>query len=294
MNQDILAKYKKAGEIAIKAKELARKRLNSKIKLLDLANEIENYVLELGGKIAFPVNLSLNEEAAHSVPSWKDMRTYKPGDLIKVDVGVHIDGYIADTAFSFSTDEKDQDLIKASSEALREMIKLATPGTEIRELGKKAYEIITSYGFKPIVNLTGHSLEQYKLHAGISIPNYDTKENMKLEEGIAIAIEPFATNGVGLVIEGKEGEVMKLNRVIPVRNGREIITWVKNERKELPFAKRWVLNKFNPLRSRLAMAELVRKGVFTQYNILREKAKGRVSQTEHTVIVAEKPIVTTQ
>lgn len=293
MDKEVLSKYKEAGKIAIEAKKLAREKLKPGIKLLDLADEIENKIISLGEKIAFPVNLSLNEEAAHSVPSWRDTRTYEDGDIIKVDIGVHVDGYIADTAFSVSTKEEDKKLIQATEEALKEMIKLATPGTQIRELGKRAYEVITSYNLKPIVNLTGHSLGKYDLHAGISIPNYDNNDKTELEEGMAIAIEPFATDGSGFVIEGKEGEVMKLDKIIPIRNGREVIRWVSVERRKLPFAKRWIMNKFNPIRSKLAIDELIRKGVFHQYKVLREKAKGRVSQSEHTVIVAEKPIVTT-
>lgn len=295
MDKEILSNYKKAGQISIEAKNLARKLLKPEIKLLDLAEAIENKIIDLGGKIAFPVNLSLNEEAAHSVPSWRDKRVYNEGDLIKIDVGVQVNGYIADTAFSVSSSEEDKKIINATDEALKEALKLATPGTKIKEIGTRVNEIITSHNFKPVVNLTGHSLEQYNLHSGMSIPSYDNGDNTELEEGMAIAIEPFATNGSGIVIEGKEGEVLKYTeKRAPVRNGREILKWIIENHKTLPFAQRYILNNFSPLKSKLAINEFIRKGVLDQYKVLRERSKGRVSQSEHTVIVSDKPIVTTR
>lgn len=294
MDSESLNSYKKAGEISIEAKKIAREMLKPGVKLLDLANAIENKIITLGGKIAFPVNLSLNEEAAHSVPSWRDNKEYLEGDLIKVDIGVHVNGYIADTAFSVSSLGEDKKLINATDEALKEAIKLATPGTEIRAIGTKISEVIRSYDLKPIVNLTGHSLDKYQLHAGISIPNYDNGNTELLKEGMVIAIEPFATDGVGRVIEGKNGEVIRFTEnQVPIRNGREILQWIIKNYKTLPLAQRYILNNFSPLKSKLAINELIRKEVLEQYKVLREKSKGRVSQSEHTVIVKDKPLVTT-
>jgi methionyl aminopeptidase len=147
----------------------------------------------------------------------------------------------------------------------------------------------------PIANLSGHEMDEYNLHAGITIPNFNNKSSQVLEEGMAVAIEPFATNGFGQVIETKDSEIFKLIEEKPIRSpvARKILDYVTEEHKELPFCKRWVAKKVGGFGLETAFKELVRAGVLHNYPVLKEIREGVVSQTEHTILVLEKPIVTT-
>jgi methionyl aminopeptidase len=284
--------YLKAGKIAREAKEYAKSLIKPGIKLLELADNIENFIKKQGGGIAFPVNLSLNEIAAHHVPAWNETLTLKEQDILKVDIGVHVNGYIADTAFTVSFNPDRDKLIKASQEALNNAIKIIKPGTTLAEIGKTVQQTVSSYGFQPIRNLAGHSLDQYNLHAGLSIPNFDNKSKTKIEDGMALAIEPFATTGKGLVVETNTAEVYKHLKTGPTRY-KEILTHIEKNYRTLPFAKRWLVKKFGPLKTQLAIRELVAKGILHRYKELKEVSNGLVSQAEHTIIIQKDKIKVT-
>ena len=92
-----IEKLKKAGAIARQVINYAKSFIKKDTPLLEIAEKIEAKIVELGGKPAFPVNLSINEVAAHSTPSFNDSSLAY--GLLKVYIGVHIDGFVADTAF---------------------------------------------------------------------------------------------------------------------------------------------------------------------------------------------------
>ena len=292
-NQD---KYEKAGKISAKVKEFAKTLLKEGALLVKIADKIENKIIELGGKPAFPVNLSINEIAAHYVPAANETTKLKKGDLIKVDVGVHSDGFIADTAFSYSIgkSEENEKLISASKSALDAALKIVKPGISVNEIGAAIADKITSAGFQPIKNLSGHSLDEYILHAGLTIPNYNNGNKTKIKKDTAVAIEPFATSGEGVVIDGKNAEVFMMEKIGMVRSGRDIIAHIADEYRTLPFAKRWLIKKFGLLKTNLFLKEATAKGILKAYKVLREKTGAKVSQAEHTIIVSDKIIITTQ
>jgi len=285
--------YIKAGKIAKEAKEYAKSLIKPGINLLELADNIENFIKTNGGEIAFPVNLSLNEIAAHHVPAWNETLSLNQNDVLKIDIGVHINGYIADTAFTVSFNPENHNLIKASKEALENAIKLIKPGITLAEIGDVVQKTISSYGYQPIINLAGHSLDKYDLHAGMSIPNFNNKNKTTLEEGMVLAIEPFATSGKGLVTETTIKEVFRLVKSGPTRY-KNILVHIEKNYNALPFAKRWLVKKFGPLKTQLAIRELVSKGILHEYKELKEVSNGLVSQHEHTIIVKkDKAKVTT-
>ncbi|MEM1593404.1 MAG: type II methionyl aminopeptidase, partial [Archaeoglobaceae archaeon] len=191
-----------------------------------------------------------------------------------------IDGYIADMAISVDLGDHG-DLIKASKEAVFNAIDQVKSGIDTAKLGKIIEETIRGYGFKPIVNLTGHGLLPYLAHAPPSIYNYATQKGVELKEGMIVAIEPFATNGVGRVAERNECEIYSLVNPKPLRlkELRKILQEVSERFKTLPFAKRWINA------SDLFISKLVREGVLREYPVLSEVSNGVVSQWEHTVIV---------
>jgi len=264
--------------------------------LLEIAEKIDKKISQLGAKPAFPLNISINNVAAHHAPLFGEKLVLKEGDLVKFDIGVHIDGNIADTAVSVSigSNEENENLIGAAESALAAAIKLATPGTEICKIGAAISKAITDAGFQPIKNLTGHAIDEYELHAGMSIPNFDNKNKTKLEKGMVVAIEPFATDGAGLVNEGSEVQIFKLINSGNIRLGREILEYVASEFDVLPFAKRWLVEKFGAMKTELFLKEALAKNILQPYHILIEDSEAKVAQAEHTILVEDSPVVLTK
>jgi len=283
---------KKAGEIAQKVKAYAKEIIKKDVKLLDIADKIDAKILELGGKTAFPVNLSINDIAAHYTPTYNDDSTAK--GLLKVDIGVHINGAIADTAFSLDLEnsEENQKLIKASQNALNSALKIVKHGAKLNEIGKTIQTEIEGLGFSPIRNLCGHSLGEYLVHGGLTIPNYDNGNDAELDSG-AYAIEPFATTGTGIVYEGKPSGIYQLLERKAVRDSlaRQIMDFIEEEYKTLPFAQRWIIKKFST-RALISLSLMEKAGIIKQYSQLVEKSHEPVSQAENTILITDSNEVT--
>jgi methionyl aminopeptidase len=283
MEAEALDKYRRAGAILRQVREKAIPMVRKGARLLDVANAIEADIVERGGKPAFPVNISLNDEAAHDTPGIGDERVFGD-DMVKLDIGVHIDGYIADTAVTVDL-SGNPDIVKASRKALDEAIKLVRAGVNTGLIGATIEETIEGFGLKPVYNLTGHGLERYVQHAEPAIPNKRIGQGVTLEAGQVIAIEPFATNGIGIVVEGQSIEIFSLIKAKPVRmpGEREALKAIQ-EYNGLPFARRWLGDIRHIDRS---LTSLMRQGIIHGYPVLIEHEHGLVSQAEHTMIVTE-------
>lgn len=279
--------YKKAGEIARKTIEYGKSFVKSGVRLLDIAEKLESKIRELGGKPAFPVNLSINEIAAHYTPSFDDSSV--ASGLLKIDLGVHVNGCIADTAISLDLEnsEENKKLIFASEKALEKALEAAKK-RNISQIGMEIHKVITSSGFSPVRNLSGHQLGKYVIHAGITIPNYDNGNEKNLVDG-AYAIEPFATPGTGLVYDSKPSGIYRIEKVAGIRDAlaRKIIEFILEEYSTLPFCSRWIIKNFGP-RAKLSLALLEQQGILHQYPQLVEKNKEKVSQAEHSFILTDK------
>ncbi|MFH1425050.1 MAG: type II methionyl aminopeptidase [archaeon] len=298
MDDAVLEKYRKAGEVAKKAEKLARDIVKPGAKVLDIADKVEGLIWNESDGPAFPLNISINEMAAHYTPDLKTELVFGETDLVKVDLGVHFDGYIADRAFTLSMDKDETrlGLIEAAEAGLKVGLECIRPGVTLGEIGTKIEEAIVEKGFKPISNLTGHGLEQYSLHTGLTIPNIKNDDKTVLEEGQAIAIEPFSTNGYGAVIDSEEVHIYEFLAPRSVRNreARRILELGVTKFKGLPFARRWLEKDIGGMKLSLALRELVNARALYQYPALREKERGLIAQAEHTVIVLEDPIITTR
>lgn len=283
----------KSGKIASRVKEYAKEIIKTEMPLLEIAEKIENKISELGGKPAFPVNLSINEIAAHYTPSYDDKNLAQ--GILKVDFGVHIDGWTADTAFSVDLEnsEENKRLIRASEKALNEAIKKIKINVKVSEIGRAIQNAIESYGFSPVANLSGHEMKQYKLHAGKTIPNIDTKGSDEIKDGI-YAIEPFATTGNGKVREGKpSGIYFLVSKKNPrSQTARNILEFIKEEYGTLPFCSRWIVKKFG-VESLFALSQLEGNGNLHQYPQLVEISKSKVSQAEDTIFIQNDKIFVT-
>ncbi|HHE64831.1 MAG TPA: type II methionyl aminopeptidase, partial [Bacteroidetes bacterium] len=208
--------------------------------------------------------------------------------------GAMVDGYIGDNALTVDLGDNEK-LVKASREALNNALKIVSPGVTLSEIGKTIHETIVKYDYAPVRNLSGHGLDQYLYHDKPSIPNFDTGDETKLEEGKVIAIEPFASAGAGIIFESSNANIFSIRQKKPVRNKitRDILREIDNF-KEMPFTTRWLTKKFHPGKVRFALRELRQKNIINEYPPLPDRNKGLISQAEHTVIVEEDPIITTK
>jgi methionyl aminopeptidase len=287
----IYDKYKLAGKIAAEARDYGVGLIKPGVSFLEIANLVESLILKKKAGIAFPVNISINESAAHYSPRHDDSLVFKEGDVVKLDVGAHIDGYIADTAITVEIGaNKYSSMIKASDEALDNAIGLVKAGADFSEIGKIVEETIESYGYKPINNLSGHSLEQYELHSGMSVPNVSNSHSkIKPKEGDVLAIEPFATDGEGRVLSGEGSNIYLCNKsfrskLIRDYKSKNLFNKMMIKFKTLPFAQRWC-EKLLPDNGDLALKKLSFLGLIKHYPQLIEAKGGIVTQKEHTVIV---------
>ena len=291
MKDEIFEKYRDAGVIAAKILRRSAQEIRVGGSYLDLVESIEVQVQEEGAALAFPLNLSLNEDAAHDTASPGDERVFTKGDVAKLDLGVQLDGYIADTATTIDLGSNSL-LLEASERALDAAIKAVRPGATAGDLGAAIQKEIECRGYRPISNLTGHGLDQYILHRPPTIPNVGVNGGVVLEEGMVFAIEPFATTGSGHVGEKTRKEIYSQVSQKPVRipAARAIMDTVK-DRHGLPFARRWL----NEKKLDIALSSLVRSQVLHVYPVLSDIPGSLVSQHEHTVIVTgEGCIVTTR
>lgn len=294
---DNFENYIKAGKIASEVREYARTQDHTGRTLSEICNDVENEIIKKGGEPAFPVNVSLNDIAAHYTAEPNDPTVVKNTDVLKIDVGVHIDGYIADTAVTVSYDSKYQDLIDIAQRALDEAIGIARSNTRVSDIGRIIEKTITKYGCKPIQNLSGHSLERYTIHAGQSIPNIWTiGHSFNLSVNNVYAIEPFVTtkDGQGIVYEGKVKNIFGIASRKRTKDQRadEFLEYLWNKFKTLPFALRWVVKDYEEKEALLLLETLLKKKNLHAYPILVEGSNRIVVQAEHTIIPQESNTIT--
>jgi methionyl aminopeptidase len=287
MEEEVLKNYSKAKEISDEILKFSRKIVSEERQIFIIAEQIENEIKKLEAKPAFPVNISINNNAAHYTPDINDATVVKDGDLVKIDFGVQCEGYIWDRAFTVCAGKKTHPLIDASEKALQEALKMIKSGTKICEISETVQETINSLGFNPIRNLCGHGLEQYVQHAEPTIPNGKNNLTTKIPEGKAIAMEVFTTDGVGMVKESYPVMIYRFSEMKPVRmiEARKILEMAVEDFEMLPFAKRWLAKIASPMKIELALKQLMDTNALEGYPILREESNGLVAQTEETVLV---------
>ena len=297
LTDETIDKYLRAGRIASRVRKYAMRIVKPGARIYDICENVERKIVEEGGLPAFPCNISVNEVAAHYTAYINDQSTIPDRSLVKVDIGVHVDGYIADTAVTLAFDPKYDELNIAVETALERALEVVRPGIRVSKIGEIIESTIKTYGYKPIKNLSGHSIERYNLHSGVSIPNVkDFFSLSRIKPNSVYAIEPFGTSGVGYVVEGKGVYIYSLRREGKVKAdlARRIIEEVKKKYDGLPFAERWLRNIVHS-RDKLVkiLKNLVKNKILNYYPVLVEASANPVSQFEHTVLVLEKEVVVT-
>ncbi len=287
--------WRKAGKIAAEALEFGGTLIKKGANVREICDKIDAKVISLGAKPAWPAQISLNHVAAHFTPD-PDEEIILNDEVVCLDVGAHVNGAIGDNALSVDLSGKHSALIDAAKDALNEAMHLVHVGQEVGKIGKRIQEVIESYGFKPVKNLSGHGISPWVIHDVPSIPNFDNKDKTKLEKGQIIAIEPFATTGVGFIEEQETANLYSLVKTRGVRTpfGMEIMKFVDKNYNTLPFTTRWLVKQFGLGKIKLALRELLQNGVIMSYPPLAEKSKGLVTVFEKTLLVDDKVEILTK
>ncbi|MEA2035881.1 MAG: type II methionyl aminopeptidase [Nanoarchaeota archaeon] len=293
MDEETIEKYKQAGKIAAQALAYGKELIKKDAKALDVCNKVEEKIAELGALPAFPAQVSLNETAAHFCPEENDDTIFSD-QIVCLDVGVHVDGFIGDNACSVDLSGNNSELVKSSQEALKAAIEKVKVGVKLSEIGKAIEDTIIGLGFQPVRNLSGHGLDQYNIHSSPTIPNFDTKEDAILGKQV-IAIEPFATTGTGMIGEKGDASVFSLKEKKSVRVGfvRNILKQIGSYN-DLPFTTRWLTSKFSEPQVNYALNQLKQLEILRSYPPLVERSNGLVSQAEHSLLVDDEVIVLTK
>jgi len=286
-----------AGKIAAKVMKEIQKDITPKTKVFTICSLVEKKIVEYGARPAFPCNVSIDHIAAHYTSPIGDTNTIPESGLVKIDLGVQIDGYIIDMARTFDMDGTFEGFVVATDDALQEAITMMRPGVSLGDIGKTIEKVIGVYGLRPISNLTGHNIERWRLHAGKQVPNVKIRGTGTVEAGEVYAIEPFATNGSGQVIDTDLMYIYANTGIDEPLEGttEKLRVHLRNKYGPFPFAARWISTKSADVNLIEEIRALLKVKAIRAYPVQVEKKGRPVSQSEHTVYVSETgPVVLTK
>lgn len=292
--QHKIESLRKAGKIAQEVKNFIKPKIKIDDKILDVIESTESKIIELGGQIAFPVNIGINNIAAHyTSPLKEDNLMIKDGDIVKVDLGVHVDGYLVDTAFtiSFNDDQLLENLIQSTEVALEAAKMMVKPKAHTKDIGKKIEDIVKGFKYNPIKELGGHQVERWIVHGKKQLPELGSQGGDIIEEEDVFAIEIFASTGKGSVHTTNASYIYEINPYagrVPLRRkfSKQILGYVNKNFRTLPFAERWLGKEFR-MGVIFGIQELVQQGKLKAHYVLAEQKNTYVAQVEETILVTE-------
>jgi len=288
MDSHALDCWRRAGRIAKECREWAVENIRPGVRIRDVLETVEGMIRERGAEPGFPAQSSRNSIAAHYCSPPDDEERYEDGDCVKVDIGVHVDGYVGDTAATvdLSSDRRWQPLIDASANALTAAIAAVGTGVGVGELGAAIERTIMAAGFQPVRNLTGHGLGRWKVHTAPQIPNYAEHGGGRLQEGMVFAIEPFASTGRGFIRERGKAEVFMMVRPPRKAKGldKDVLRAIDGWR-GLPIARRY-FRHLEVEKVEDTISKLARQGSLMRYPPLVEEEGVMVAQTEHSLYLS--------
>lgn len=339
-----LEDFRKAALIHKIARKKALMMLYSGAKLADLVDAVEDIIIKMCKQdkktyfskgslndncagIAFPVGVNINNVVAHdsktvSVNGIIDDRKFFVGDVVKIDIGVHINGRIIDSAFTHIVTEEPgihdelnvyNSVLEASRDSMFTAIKMAGPDQKLLEISESIDEIIKSYevdlsgdsiAIKPVKGIGGHNIKRYQIHGGKLIlcePDPELQGDDKMEEGEIYAIETYASTGYGTITQNSEmnacthfmetsKEDVEKNKAITKKDKKffgktDLYNWLST-RKGLPFSSSWLDQKTIPKLDK-AFKLGIPSGQLIAYPPLFDENNSVVAQFEHTLYVGD-------
>ncbi len=288
--KDVFQKYRRAGKIAAEVREKAREVVHEGMSIIDLCEEVEALIRERGGQPAFPCNVSVNEIAAHYTSPPEDKRIIPAGSLVKIDLGVHVDGYIADTAVTVCFDPEYENLVYTAERALEKAVEILRPELSTSQFGSVIERTIKGYGLKPISNLTGHLIGRYLIHAGKALPNVSHFSLKKIRAGEVYGVEPFVTvsDAVGKVKSGSDATIFRFLKRKSLKDpyAKRLLDYIRKNFRTLPFTERWLQGVLPNNRHKDAFSRLLSSKSLMAYPVFVEASGKPVAQAEHTILIA--------
>jgi methionyl aminopeptidase len=285
-----LDKLRQSGRISARALAHGRAMIVPGARIEDVQRAVEAKIRELGGEPAFPAQVSRNHIAAHYCSPPGDATVVAAGDIVKLDCGTHVDGYVTDNATTVDLRDGDNSLLcTASRMALENAIAVMGPGASLTEVGRQVEKTITAMGFQPVRNLCGHGVARFTIHCAPSVPNYPDPRAGKLKPNMTIACEPFASDGVGMIDVDGDAEVFMLKRDVRPKDGLPAaVEKALQQSQGLPFARRDLERWLGVAKAgEDALRLLRRKDLVDEYPPLCEKPGVRIAQFEHTIFIGE-------
>jgi len=290
-DKEALEKFRLSGKILRESREEMKQFVREGMPAIEICEKAESLIQEKGGKPAFPCNVSINEVTAHYTSPPNDKLRIPEKAVVKVDMGVHVDGYVTDTAFTACFDPEHSNMQSAAEHALATAIESIHGDMTTSKIGLIIERTIKNHGFKPISNLTGHSVGRYLIHAGTSIPNVMQVSFTKVKAGEIYAIEPFVTlpNAAGRVENSPEVTIFRLVKAKSVKNPytKKLLKYIEKSFRTLPFAERWLKDVVPEDKYREAFKELLKCKAVMGYPVFTEISRKTVTQAEHTVLIRE-------
>jgi methionyl aminopeptidase len=290
-DEETLKKFRLSGKILRETREEMRLFVREGMPIIEVCEKTESLICEKGGKPAFPCNVSINEVAAHYTSPPDDTRRIPEKAVVKVDLGVHIDGYVTDTAFTACFNPNHKRMTEVAELALKTAVENVHGGMAVGKIGGLIENAIKNRGFKPISNLTGHSVGRFLIHAGTSIPNVSQLSLTKVRAGEIYAIEPFVTlpDAEGRVEDGSEKTIFRFVKAKSLQSShaKRLAKYIEANFKTLPFAERWLKGAVQKEKHDEAFRELLKSKTLMAYAVFVEASGKPVTQAEHTVLITE-------
>ncbi|ORX87159.1 peptidase M24A, methionine aminopeptidase [Anaeromyces robustus] len=301
---DQLNDLRKAAEVHRQVRYYAHKFIKPGLKMVEICENIENAVRSLieakdndyTSGLAFPCGCSLNNCAAHYTPNKGDDTVLKYDDVCKIDFGTQVNGNIIDSAFTVHFNPMYDNLVNAVKESTYAGIKAAGIDVRLTDVGESIQEVMESYEVeingktypvKPIKNLSGHSLDLYKIHSSKSVPIYKNGDQTKMEEGEHFAIEVFGSTGKGYVNDSLEcSHYISNDRFVPLRSAKakSLLNTIKKNFNTMAFCKRY-LDRLGEVKYGMALDNLVENGLVDACPPLSDIHGSYTAQFEHTVVL---------
>ena len=294
LSSDEIEKYRTAGHIAVEVMKKAKKITTKGRKLKYICDVLEDEIRKHDAIPAFPLNISVNQIAAHYTSPIDDDLVLPERAIVKIDLGAMVDGYISDHAKTFfvNATKTYQKLKDVAELALTKAVEFVKPGIRPGDIGEVIENTIRGEGQIPITDLTGHVIERWKLHSGTSIPNFKPKFGFvgpKLKVGQVLAIEPFVTTSDGsekIYDESYSYIFSQAGKKAKSSDSKKILEEIE-QYKNLPFALRWLEGLLPLTRLYEALKDLIADNTLNRYPMLVSKSQTPVAQAEHTVMVTE-------
>ncbi|MGD6852436.1 MAG: type II methionyl aminopeptidase [Candidatus Bathyarchaeia archaeon] len=290
-DKEELEKFRLSGRILCETREEMRSFVKENMPCIEVCEKAEGLIRQKGGKPAFPVNVSINEVAAHYTSPPGDISTIPEGSTVKVDIGVQVDGYVTDTAFTAAFGPEGRAMKATAELALQTVIDNIHGGMPLENIGELVERTIKNRGFKPISNLTGHSVGRYLIHAGTSIPSVSGPNPHKIETGGVYAVEPFVTlpDAIARVDDYPQTTIYRYLKAKSLKtdSAKKLAKYIEKNFRTLPFAERWLIGVLPPEKHKVAFKELQASKTVMKYPVFIEASKKPVAQAEHTLLIKE-------